>query len=84
MHKQFGHPSAVRLNTMIDNAGVKDKVLKKKVIKATENCDSCVKFKKPPPKPVVSVPLASHFNEGIAMSLKSFEKKNLSYCLSIH
>ena len=36
----------------------------------SEKCEICVKFKKPPPKPIVSIPLASKLNETVSMDLK--------------
>ena len=40
------------------------------IISITENCETCVKNKRPKPRPVVCVPMASNFNECIAMDLK--------------
>ena len=35
-----------------------------------DRCNICIKYKKPPPKPIVCAPLAKEFNESIAMDLK--------------
>ena len=74
LHKQFGHPSAERLIKMIRNSGCQNRGLEKEIMYLGENCDVCKKFRKPPPKPVVSVPLAENFNEMIAIDLKSYGK----------
>ena len=35
-----------------------------------KNCETCLRFNKTPPKPVVCLPLAKSFNETVAMDLK--------------
>lgn len=70
LHRQFGHPSCERLIQMIRNSGVKDSNLEDKISAITEECDICRKFKKVPPRPVVSTPMAATFNETITMDLK--------------
>ena len=72
LHKQFGHPSSQRLIQMIRNSGVKDSKLENKICQISENCETCIKFKKAPPRPVVSIPMANTFNEAISMDLKKF------------
>ena len=36
----------------------------------SEKCEICVNFKKPKPKPIVSLPLASKLNETVSIDLK--------------
>ena len=74
LHRQFGHPSAERLIKMIRNSGCNNSALEKEIICLSEKCEICKKFRKPSPKPVVSLPLAENFNETIAMDLKSYGK----------
>ena len=59
---------------MIRNSGLKDNVLENKILEVTKVCVVCKKFQKPAPRPVVSLPLASNFNEVIAMDLKCYGK----------
>ena len=40
------------------------------IIKLEKSCDICCKFKKPVPRPVVSLPMAQKFNEVVSMDLK--------------
>ena len=80
LHKQFGHPSASRLVSMVRNSGMKDANLENKISQVTDECETCKKFQKSPPRPVVSVPLADNFNDVISMDLKSYGK---SYFLVI-
>ena len=75
LHNQFGHPSDARLIKMIINAGIQNKDLERKIVDVSKNCRTCQKFKKPVPRPVVSIPLANNFNEVIAIDLKSYENQ---------
>ena len=43
----------------------------------TNTCETCIKFKKPRPHPIVTFPLASSFNEVVAMDLKSWQSYQL-------
>ena len=72
LHHQFGHPTAAKLKTLIKNAGVANKELEKAVDKYSDSCDTCRRFKKPTPRPIVSLPMATKFNETLAMDLKVY------------
>ena len=72
LHKQFGHASAIKIVKLIRDADVKDQNLEKAIYEACESCATCGKFKRPTPRPVVSLPMASRFNDVLAMDLKAF------------
>lgn len=72
LHRQFGHPTAVRLLKLLNDAGVKDKEFKDAVEEVSRCCEVCNKRRRPKPRPIVCLPLASRFNEMIAMDLKSW------------
>ena len=74
LHRQFGHPSQEKLLNLIKNAGITDGDLKLEIIKVSETCDICMKHRKPMPRPVVSLPLATKFNSTVAMDLKKWNK----------
>jgi len=74
LHKQFGHPTSSKLITLIKDAGVKNLVLEKAIRSVSDTCKTCCKFKRPNPRPVVSIPMATKFNETIAMDLKVWGK----------
>lgn len=75
LHRQFGHPTSAKLIKLINNAGIKISGLEQAVQKVTEECEVCFKFRKAKPRPVVSMPMASTFNEVIAMDLKAWGNK---------
>ena len=43
----------------------------------SKNCETCLKFKKTPPRPIVSLPLATQFNEAVVMDLKEKVKSKV-------
>ena len=70
LHKQFAHPAPNRLKQLIKNSGTNEKKVDDMIDKITSNCDTCKRYKKAPPRPVVGMPLASEFNETVAMDIK--------------
>ena len=73
LHSQFAHPTSSRLIKLIESAGEKwskNEELKSEIKKVTDNCDTCIRFKKPPPRPIVGLPLATRVNECVGMDLK--------------
>jgi len=76
LHRQFAHPTAERLIRLINTAGAQwshnDK-LKEQIKTVTESCQTCRMYKKPPPRPVVGLPMASEFLETVAMDLKMYK-----------
>ena len=70
LHKQFAHPAPNRLKKLIKNSGTDKQIVDEMIDKITNECDTCKRFKKAPPRPVVGMPLASEFNETVAMDIK--------------
>ena len=61
---------------LIRNTSIKKKKkLEKEIRSITENCIKCLKYKKRIPRPVVCFPMATTFNEAVAMDLKVWGKK---------
>lgn len=75
LHRQFGHPTPTKLIRLITDAGIKNSALERAVEKVTKECDTCLRFQKAKPRPVVCMPMASTFNEVIAMDLKAWGNK---------
>ena len=72
LHHQFAHPSAKNLKALLKNAEHLDDEISQIVDNISAECETCKRYKKTPPTPVVSLPLAARFNEVIAMDLKKF------------
>ncbi|KAK3870996.1 hypothetical protein Pcinc_023829 [Petrolisthes cinctipes] len=76
LHKQFGHLTTAKLLKLVRDAGVNNVDLEQAIKKLSENCEICCKFKRARPRPVVCLPMASKFNETVAMDLKKFLTDN--------
>ena len=75
LHKQFSHVAYRRLQKLVIDGGTNDKDLLKMLKTVEQNCETCAKFKKPPSKPIVTLPRAREFNESVAMDLKFINSK---------
>ena len=72
LHKQFAHPHADKLKNLIKVAGTSSKYVLDMVQDVTNKCDLCKRYKHSPPKPAVCFPLATEFNETVALDLKVY------------
>lgn len=73
LHKQFGHASAERLQRLLHSAGNKDKDCVTILQEIVNKCDICQRHSKTKPKPAVGLPLASEYNDTVAMDLHELE-----------
>ena len=53
---------------------ITDKKLEREINSVTKQCITCLKHRRTPPRPVVSLPMSSKFNDVVAMDLKSWGK----------
>ena len=74
LHKQFSHPSAKRLCDLVKSAGLKDAEFIDILMKLPLTCQTCIRYKKPAPRPVVGFPLGTHFNQTVAMDIKEIKR----------
>ena len=74
LHAQFSHPEQSKLIQLIKNAGMGNNAeLVAGIRKVSETCKICQEYKRPSPRPVVGLPLATKFNEVVAMDLKMID-----------
>lgn len=73
LHKQFGHASADRLQRLIQSSGNKDKDCLTILQQIVYDCEICQKYKRTKPKPAVGLPMASEYNETVAVDLHELE-----------
>ena len=83
LHRQFSHANAKKLKILIKEAGKEDEVLFKEIDDIVENCEVCIKYKKPKPRPIVGLPMGRCFNETIAMDLKEWSYHRKIWLLHI-
>jgi transposase InsO family protein len=71
LHRQFSHASKEKLCKLVkDSRNFNDKVFLKMIEDCCDECEVCQKFKRPPLRPVVGMPLADNFNQVVCMDLK--------------
>ncbi len=74
LHKQFGHASADKLQRLLNSSGNKDTECSIILQKIVSECEVCQKHSKAKPKPAVGLPLASQYNETVAVDLHELEQ----------
>ena len=72
LHRQFAHPSAKNLKALMKNADAFDSDCEEIINSISEKCEVCKRFKRTPCRPAVCLPLATKFNQVVAMDLKQF------------
>ncbi len=70
LHVQFCHPTAEKLIELIKKAGYCDEKVEDTIKEVTSQCEVCLRNKKPPLRPAVGLPLATEFNQTVALDLK--------------
>ena len=73
LHKQFVHPSKKRLIALMEDAGVWRKEFDADLETIHNRCHICKLYAKTPARPIVSIPMATSFNEKVAMDLKPWK-----------
>lgn len=73
LHKQFGHASAERLLRLIQSSGNTDEQCAVILQEIVRDCDICQRYCKTKPRPAVGLPLASEYNETVAMDLHEMD-----------
>ena len=74
LHKQFSHPSAKKLCDLVKSASLKDAEFIDILMKLPLTCQTCIRYKKPAPRPVVGFPLGTYFNQTVAMDIKEIKR----------
>lgn len=79
LHKQFGHASADQLSQLLKSAGTSDANTLDMIQRVTEECEVCFLHKTLVPRPVVGFPLATEYNETVAVDLHELEEGKTWY-----
>ena len=72
LHIQFVLPRKNRLTALLKDAGVWREYFEETLAQTDEKCELCKIYSKTPSRPVVGMPMASKFNEKVAMDLKQW------------
>ena len=80
----MSHPSPEKLLKLLNSAGdpwQSDEELKKLIKKVSDECAICKIYRKTPQRPIVGLPMATSFQECIAMDLKFYKGKILLHLI---
>jgi hypothetical protein len=83
LHIQFGHASSEKLVSLLKDAKKWDKEYTQMLENITKSCDICKRFAKTPSRPVVALPMASSFNEVVAVDLKKWEGGHILHIIDM-
>ena len=70
LHGQFAHPPVAKLKALLQDAGRWKDEFQELLEDIGKACDLCKRYMKTPPRLAVALPMASRFNEKVAMDLK--------------
>ena len=71
LHKQMGHHTREKFLNLLNDANAWYPEAEEDFDRIIDDCEGCLLLKRNPDRPVVSMPMASHFNEKVAMDLKN-------------
>ena len=86
LHRQFAHPSLNQILSLINKAGPpwnKNEELKTELKRIDQECSTCQIYRKSPARPVVGLPMATRFQETVAMDLKFYDKKIILHLIDL-
>ena len=81
IHRQFGHPGGSVIEKLLKQGDFWDEEINQLLEKIYATCKTCKLFSPTPPRPVVSLPAASEFNQVMTMDLKEVSVKGFKYIL---
>ncbi len=74
LHRQFAHPSELKFITLLKDAGMWEDVYSDEVSQIYAECDLCKAYTRTPARPAVGLPMATRFNQMVAMDLKKWSR----------
>lgn len=83
LHRQFAHATADRLTSLLKDAGAWNGDLKETIDKVYSQCELCKIYKPSPPRPAVCLPLASDFNDVVALDLKLWRGRYILHMVDV-
>ena len=72
LHRQFAYPHARKLKSLLQDANIWRDDYKDLLEEIDRKCDLCKRYAKTPARPIVGMPMATQFNEKVAMDLKQW------------
>ena len=83
LHRQFAHPTKKRLIALLKDAGVWQEEYEDTMTQIEQECELCKVYAKTPSRPVVGLPMATKFNEKVAMDLKQWNSRLILHIIDM-
>ena len=83
LHKQFGHRPKKCFVDLLKNANAWKTEMDKILDEIIDGCEGCILRKRSPDRPAVAMPMASDFNEKVAIDLKKWKGGYLLYMIDM-
>ena len=75
LHRQFAHPRPRKLKSLLQDADIWRDDYQDLLEEIDRKCELCKRYSKTPARPVVGMPMATQFNEKVAMDLKHSSRR---------
>ena len=75
LHRQFAHPRPRKLKSLLQDADIWRDDYQDLLEEIDRKCELCKRYSKTPARPVVGMPMATQFNEEVAMDLKHSSRR---------
>jgi hypothetical protein len=83
LHAQFGHRPKESFINVLKSADCWKPEFMSDVDKILSGCEGCIKRRRNSPRPVVAMPMASAFNQKVAIDLKLWKGKHILYMIDM-
>lgn len=83
LHKQFGHRPKESFIKLLKDADSWSKDMTGIIDKIIDGCEGCIKRKRNPDRPAVAMPLASEFNEKLAIDLSFYKDYTILHMIDM-
>ena len=84
LHKQFGHRPKDSFITLLKNANAWTPDMHQIITKIIEGCEGCIKRKRNPDRPTVAMPMASEFNQKVAIDLSFYQGTPILHMIDMY
>ena len=86
LHRQFAHPTVSKLQQLVKQAGKPwndNPNLLEAIQSVSSSCQTCEKYQKAPPRPVVGLPMATQFLETAALDIKFYSSRPILHIIDL-
>ena len=86
LHRQFAHPTKEKLHQLVKHAGnpwSNNIDLLKAIDSVSSSCQTCQRFQRASPRPIVGLPMATKFLETVALDIKFYDTKPILHLIDL-